>query len=242
MNRQPQAGHAFILGNDTYSKLLKLLKLKRTSNQSSSDTETNVVAVVNDTGTDLELGDAVEITGPFVSDRTDDEFSSTDLFSIQEPAINATLIAILTEPIPDGEIWNAAIDGVATARINVTFTDHRFAYSSGGHQLDSEFLGPLQILEEPHSTGLNLYKCLFTHDAGQVAGTIRITANAAFTGASSTFQATVARSEVVGVSNGATVTVNNYCQKDGDLNAPGMAWAYADGEVDLIEVKCPENN
>jgi len=201
--RQPEAGKSFLLSNDTLSKLLGLLKKSKPSTAGSYNTDTNQISIVNRTGEAVQSFNTLEVTNSYVPSSQDD-YSSDLLFECGTPPIDATKLAVLQEPLNDGEVGIAIVSGATSVRVNVTDTSHRFAEPVGDVVLESSSSGPIEILDPPTSTGEQLLKCTFA--GGSVAGSnIRARCEAAVTDADATFQAEVTESYPGEVTGSVTV-------------------------------------
>ncbi len=108
-----------------------------------------VVWIQNSTGSDLRQGEIAELQTKLL----DDVERYVPWFDADTPNLTKPFVVCL-EPITDGEIGPAAIDGVCPALVNVGATTHRWAGpSSGSAVLQSYAAGGVRLLYPPSSTG-----------------------------------------------------------------------------------------
>lgn len=106
------------------------------------------VLVQNDSGADASAGYVLAITDK-IGDPVNEQiiFGRRPVLSGGVPAAAADLVAILTEPIPDGEIGRAVIQGIAVCDIDINDAGHEYAVpiAADASKLESAATGPIRI-------------------------------------------------------------------------------------------------
>jgi hypothetical protein len=242
--RQPEAGKSFLLSNDTLSKLLGLLKKSKPSTAGSYNTDTNQISIVNRTGSSVQSFNTLEVTNSYVPSSQDD-YSSDLLFECGNPPIDATKLAVLQEPLNDGEVGIAIVSGVTSVRVNVTDTSHGFASPAGNAVLESSSSGPIEILDPPTSTGEQLLKCTFAKGTKSGAGMVHGVLQSDITDTSTQVDVSVTFSLLEDVSVGDTVTATNVIGYSGSAGGDAIVWYHGDGTGNedgtytLMGARCP---
>lgn len=108
----------------------------------------------NTSGADWERGSVVAIGDPLLTDST----WGHPWFEADDPASDSKRLAILIDPLPDGQIGRAVYAGhYIPARVNVRNTDHRACdYEAGLNVLQSHWEGPIALEAAPTGTGEDL--------------------------------------------------------------------------------------
>ena len=153
------------------------LDYKRRRVQESSDgtptiRDGGIVLLQNSTGADLAELSIVGIAGPiYTPTQAVDFFKSTVALSGAAPTVShAGKFAVLLEPISNGFVGAAMVDGVCPVKVNITDANHRFADvtpSQSGY-LTSSAAGSARILWSESATG-NVW-CIVRIGDGPVAG------------------------------------------------------------------------
>jgi len=246
MPRQPEAGKAFLLSTDTLSKLLALLK-KKSPQRSFPNTDTNIISLVNKTGSRVASFNALEIDESSYP-STQNEYFSDNTFRGITPSVDAKRLAILLEPTENNAVSQAAISGVCPVYVNVTNVEHTHAVAGNSSVLVSGTSGPLMMLETPTSTGEQHLKCLFTPDSVPAVtnGIVHGVSLENFTDTSTQVDVQVTLSNVEHVSVGDIITSLNYIGYSGDLGGECYVYYHGDGTgnedgtFSLMGARCPE--
>jgi hypothetical protein len=112
------------------------------------------VFVRNDTGFDQPQGRALEI-GDILTDIPDASIDADVMQGVVVEGLTPSAgcfrpLAVLREPIPEGEIGRAVLEGIVAARVTLRSTLHRFAdVSPGSPILRSRGIGRFEILSLP---------------------------------------------------------------------------------------------
>jgi len=109
----------------------------------------NIVWIKNNTGDDLRLGEIAELQTKLLT--TVERYAGW--FNADTPDLTNPFVICL-EPIADGNIGPAAIDGICPALVTVGSTTDRWAYpASGSAVLASGHAGAVRLLYPPSGTG-----------------------------------------------------------------------------------------
>ena len=114
------------------------------------------VLIKNDSGADRSQYEILGISG-VVFAATDDGFKQRIVLTGETPAADSHegKFAVLAEPIGDGDIGPAIVDGTTICQINITDADHEYADIADGDaaKLVSAKSGPVQIIWIESGTG-----------------------------------------------------------------------------------------
>lgn len=241
MTRQPEAGKAFLLSTDTLGKVLKGID-KTPSRPRFSNTDTNIITLVNKSGDSVDPYHTLEIDeSSYPASQT--EYFTDHAFRGVTPTSDATRLAVYLDPVEDGALGQAAISGVVPVKVSISDTSHTHAVAISSSVLASGTSGPLMFLETPEEVGDQFIKCVFTGGSSQ-GSNIRARCEGDVTDADATFLAEVTESfpgEVTG-----TVTVINpldatnsskhgYTLKENDL-VTAIPWT--EGQYLCIDGPC----
>jgi len=243
MPRQPEAGKAFLLSSDTLGKVLNSLK-KKAPQRSFPNTDTNIISIVNKTGSRVASFHALEIDESSYP-STQNEYFSDNTFRGITPSVNSTRLAVLLEPAEDNSISQAAISGICPAYVDVSNLDHTHAFIGSSGLLGSGTRGPLMMLETPTATGLQVLKCLFSPAVPASAGMIHGVLQSDITNTSTQVDVSVTFSLLEDVSVGDIVTATNVIGYSGSTGGDAIVWYHGDGTGNedgtytLMGARCP---
>lgn len=118
---------------------------------------TDVIKIKNSSGTQIRLGEVLEISGFLLTNVLRDSL----WFDGDEPD-GTRPFAIALQGIPTTSIDRAQVSGVCPALVNVTNEDHSYATVAAGEPvLQSAAGGPVRILYKPTGTGEKLCAVVF---------------------------------------------------------------------------------
>lgn len=236
-----------MLSTDTLSKILTGLKIKNKSPIGAySNTDTNVISIVNTTGSRVDSYRALELESSIIESDQNDYFSDHTFDGIT-PTADTTRLAILLQPLEDDEVGQAVISGICTVEINVTDITHTSATSTGSNLLVSSGSGPITIIEPPTTTGTQFLKCVFGGGSVEKVrnGVVRGTSEENFDDNTPSVDVTITFSNLEDISVGQTVTATNYIGYSGDIGGECYVYYHGDGTgnedgtFDLMGARCP---
>lgn len=146
----------------TWNALLDLLaRLPRSGGARGSDflpddiSAQTVVYVQNSTGVALALGDVIRLADAVTAvSATAPAFNVQPVFDGLDVDGSTDTIAIALEPIADGSIGRAIVQGVAIATVSISDIAHRYASPGAGvAYLTSGATGAVRLLSVPAGTG-----------------------------------------------------------------------------------------
>jgi|GEM_PF-3655856 len=127
-------------------------RLQRPAEADSANASRVRVQIRNQTGSNLVVGQVVQL-GPLLLSSLSQDHPWFEGNMVANPASDR--LAVLTQPIPNGQIGTAQIAGVCLARVNVTDASHRHAApTASSTNLASKKVGPVELLSPPSGTGL----------------------------------------------------------------------------------------
>lgn len=135
-------------------RTVKSSRLGRTGEDGRADAvqPSHTLLIQNDSGGALSVGASLAIGDALVTVGAD--FGDQPCFSADVPAAVTDPVCVLVEPIADGAVGRAVVQGVAVATVSVSDVDHRFAVpTTAGAYLVSATNGPVRILSTPAGTG-----------------------------------------------------------------------------------------
>lgn len=111
---------------------------------------TDVVLVRNDSGADRDRFDVLAVTGPLIGpiDNEDEFASRVALSGVVPEQQHRGRFAVLLEPVRDGEIGRAVLDGLCVVHVEMVNESHRFADVKPNYcdVLESAAFGSAQLL------------------------------------------------------------------------------------------------
>jgi len=127
-------------------------------------TPQTVVYVQNSTGTALTVGASFRIGDAVTAvSATAPTFNAVPVFDGLAVEATTDTVAVALEPIADGAIGRAVIQGVAIATVEVGDVAHRYASpTAGGVYLTSGAFGPIRLVSVPGGTGSQTVAVLLT--------------------------------------------------------------------------------
>lgn len=168
-DRRVSAGERIRIPADTWNDVLETVRRARGSRLGSGGSgpladavgASVVVLIQNATGAALDEGACLAIGDALVTVGID--FADEPIFSGDTPASATDAVAVLVEPLANGEIGRAVIQGVAVATVDVGSVGHGYASpASGDAFLTSGTTGPVRILSTPGGTGSQTVAVLLT--------------------------------------------------------------------------------
>lgn len=246
MVRQVDAGKKYLLSNSTASKLNRLLGTNKGLSNDVVDTDSNIIAGSNVTGTDF-LPFRPVLIYDTIFEEDDENFDEEIVFEIAKPAANETRIGITREPIPaqEAEIGAVQIGGTATAVVDILDVNHTHARVGGSGELESANSGPLRLFKLAFEAEREqLVKVKFETQkpgAGMVHGTLAQD----ITDSTSEVDVNVTFSLLEDVSVDDTVTAMNVIGYAGSLGGDAIVWYHGDGTGNedgtftLMGARCP---
>lgn len=168
-DRRVSAGERIRIPADTWNDVLETVRRARGSRLGSGGSgpladavgASTIVLLQNDTGAALDAGACLAIGDAMVTVGID--FADEPIFSGDTPGSATDAVAVLVEPLANGEIGRAVIQGVAVATVDVGSVGHGYAApASGDAFLTSGTSGPVRILSTPGGTGSQTVAVLLT--------------------------------------------------------------------------------
>ena len=133
-------GDPLEISADTFNTLIDVAQAHKSNHRSTSrqrqifQTPPNIALVLNDSGADRNRFDVLGITGPILTPAENiDSFQNRVSLNGGAPgASDSGRFVILAEPIADGAIGRAYVDGVCPVRVEMDDESHGFADVSDG--------------------------------------------------------------------------------------------------------------
>lgn len=144
-------------------------RLTDATNRHRQDVSRNVIKVKNSSGADRGRGQVLKVDDFLLTDFDKSQFSLW--YDGILPTSSTDCVAVLLEPIQDGKIGPAQIDGVCVGRVNLTDITHtRAAPASATSILQSGTTGPFKVIGNPTGVAEQDVGVVFS---SEVAGTLR---------------------------------------------------------------------
>lgn len=123
-------------------------------------TSADTVLVLNESGATQATGAVMHITGCAITPSDDAEVVyDSPVLTVDVPSgdnIGTGVVVVLLEPLADGQVGAAAIDGACFAQVSVSDADHDYAVeiASDATKFESASSGNVRILYKPAGTGV----------------------------------------------------------------------------------------